>query len=416
METLGNRDVRRLALARSGLLRRRWTGLPRRASGRGARPRRAAHAVISRFGYLQLDTIAVAGARSHSLVLVSRLDGFDPTLGEELLAPGEPLFEYWGHEASWLPIDLYPTFGFRRREYRHHPWWGDVLGEHPEVADEVLARVERDGPIRTAELAGRNPGIDSWYPKVAKRVALALWSRGDLAIRERRRFQRLYDLAERVIPEPVRTSEVPRLEAVRTLLLRALDGFGWAQTGSLAATWRLKNMRPEIESALDELESAGEIVACRVEGADGGRYTGWTRPEHLELAERLGRARPRPDRGILLSPFDPLVWERTRTERLFGFHHVMEFFKPVAERRYGYYSMPVVAGDRLVARVDLEADRDAGRLTVANRHFEREPAPTSDREAVRSALARHAAAVGMTLRQRGSDVAQSAGERRALPR
>lgn len=398
METLSNRQARRLALARAGLLRRRWTGLPRRASGRGRRGRRGAYAVLSRFGYLQLDTIAVAGARSHVLVLLSRLGGFDPVLGEELLSPGEPLFEYWGHEASWLPIELYPTFGFRREEYAHHPWWGDVLGEHPETADRLLETIEREGPVRTADLPGTSPGVDSWYPKITKRVVSALWSRGDLAIRERRNFHRVYDLAERVIPEPVRQVVVSRAEAVQILLLRALAGFGWAQTGTLAATWRLRNMRSEIDGALDDLESSGEILRCRAEGADGKRYSGWIRPEDLDLTARLDRARPRADRGVLLSPFDPLIWDRVRTGRLFGFDHVMEFFKPAEQRRYGYYSMPVVAADRLVGRVDLKADRSAGQLDVVARHYERSSPLSDDREAVRSALERHARSVGLGLR------------------
>ncbi len=116
METLSLKAARRLALARGGLLKPEWTGMPGRAAGRGARARQAARRVIERFGYLQLDTVSVAGARSHAIVLMSRIDGFDPTLGEELLQPGEPLFEYWGHEASWLPVELYAVFEFRRQE------------------------------------------------------------------------------------------------------------------------------------------------------------------------------------------------------------------------------------------------------------------------------------------------------------
>ncbi|NIW38208.1 MAG: winged helix-turn-helix domain-containing protein, partial [Gemmatimonadetes bacterium] len=121
MERLSARQARRLALARGGLLRPRHTGLPDRAAGRGLRARDRCHSVIDRFGYLQLDSVAVTGARTHSIVLASRLERFDADLGEELLQPGEPLFEYWGHEASWMPMELYPVFGFRRREHRIHP-------------------------------------------------------------------------------------------------------------------------------------------------------------------------------------------------------------------------------------------------------------------------------------------------------
>ena len=139
MESLGTREARRLALARAGLLKPEWTGFPRSGRGRGARARRAAAAVLARFGYLQLDTVSVAGARSHAIVLLSRLEGFDPELGEELLRPGEPLFEYWGHEASWIPLELYPAFEFRRREFRAHPWWGDLVRAHPDVTRRLRA-------------------------------------------------------------------------------------------------------------------------------------------------------------------------------------------------------------------------------------------------------------------------------------
>ena len=394
---LSNRQARRLALARAGLLKPEWLDLPRRAAGRGERARRGALAVVDHFGYLQLDTIAVAGARSHCLVPLSRLGGFDAAVGEELLQPGRPLFEYWGHAVSWLPIDLSPTLAFRRRECAEHPWWGDVLGEHPRVADAVLRRIRDEGPLRSAELDGSDPDADtrsegsgvhdSWYPKVAKRVAVAFWSRGDLAIRERRGFQRVFDLAERVIPAQWLAREQSRSDAVRTLLGRALAGLGWAQTGTLAATWRLRGMRREIDTALAELRRAGTIVRCSIDGADGRRWVGWALADDLELAERLDRCRPDPARGVLLSPFDPLLWDRTRLHRLFGFEHVIEIFKPRAERRYGYYCLPVLAGDRLVARVDLKADRDAGDLTLLVRQFEAGDPTAAERRAVRLALA-----------------------------
>jgi hypothetical protein len=155
--------ARRLALARAGLLKPEWTGLPARAAGRGRRARNAAHEVIRRFGYLQLDTVSIAGARSHAIVLHSRLDGFDISLGEELLRAGEPLFEYWGHEVCWIPIELYPVFGFRRREFQAHPWWGDLVGKHPEAATEIRRRLREDGPLRSADLDGSRAGQGGWW-------------------------------------------------------------------------------------------------------------------------------------------------------------------------------------------------------------------------------------------------------------
>lgn len=395
METLGIREARRLALIRAGLLKPEWTGMPRRATGQGQRSRRGAHSVIGRFGYLQLDTISVVGARSHTLVLLSRLDGFDPEMGERLLQPGEPLFEYWGHEACWLPLDLYPTFEFRRRDFLHHPWWGDVLGQHPEVGDRLMRRIRDEGPLRSADLEG-NSGNEMWEIKIAKMIALQLWSRGELAIRERSKFQRVFDLTERVVPADLRDRPLEQPEALRVLLLRALAGHGWAQTGTLAATWRLRNMRQEIATALSELEDSGEIVPCAL-AVDGKRVAGWIRPADLEFADRTRSLRPRRDRGVLLSPFDPVLWDRPRVARLFDFDMVLEIYKPRDQRIYGYYCLPVLAGERLIARVDLKALRKAGRLEVlAATHEAERPDATADR-AVTSALERLSESLGLSL-------------------
>jgi uncharacterized protein YcaQ len=401
-ETLTVLEARRLALARAGLLKPEWTGTPRRASGRGKRARSACHAVIRRFGYLQLDTVAVAGARSHAIVLLSRLAGLDPQLPEELLQPGEPLFEYWGHEVSWLPLELYPVFSFRRRQYRIHPWWGDLLGEHANVAAEILARIESEGPLRSMDLEGESSG-EMWHLKIAKKVVSALWSCGRVVVRERRNFQRSFDLTERVIPAELMALEVSITEALKILLLRGLEGHGWAQTGTLRATWRLRHLKSEVDSALRDLREEGKIIRCDLEleesGARARTIKGWIRPEDRELADRLSRTRPRRDRGVLLSPFDPVLWDRARVQRLFNFDQVLEIFKPASERRYGYYCLPVLAGDRLVARCDLKADRKAGVLSVLSLHFEvgSEAKTAENGKAAHIALEQYARALGLGL-------------------
>ncbi len=392
METISVPAARRLAVARAGLLRPERTGLPTRAAGRGRRARDAAGAVIRRFGYLQLDTVCITGARSHSLVLMSRLDGASPELGESLLAPGEPLFEYWGHEASWIPMELYRFFEFRRRHYNVHPWWGDLLGEHPRVADAILDQLRDQGPQRGGDFEQVSSRGGWWQLSIAKKVLSALWSRGDVAVSRRVGFQREYDLAERVVPDAVRADPAELEESMDTLLLRALAGHGWATTGTLAATWRLQKMRPEIAASLERLCERGEVVACRLEGP-GLRKPGWIRPPELEATEALQSSRPRRDRGLLLSPFDPLLWDRTRTELLFGFRQLLEIFKPAPQREFGYYCLPVLAGDRLIGRIDLKADRRAGRLHVLAEHHERDPAPGRDRKAAEEALHRLARAL-----------------------
>ena len=396
MDTLSNRAARRLALARAGLLTPERTGLPRRARGRGPSAFLSAHSVIRRFGYLQLDTVSVAGARSHTIVLLSRLEGLAATVGEELLRPGAPIFEYWGHEASWIHLSLYPAFEFRRREFRSHPWWGDLIREHPKVARDLRRRIRDEGPLRSADMEGR--GSKGWWDLgVMKRVASSLWSSGELAIRERRNFQRTYDLAERVIPEELRRRPLSTADGLEALLLTALDGHGWATTGTLAATWRLKNRKAELVATLRRLQEKGHVVACALEGREGSPAMGWIRPADQELAGRLERARPRADTGVLLSPFDPLLWDRARVARLFGFDALLEIFKPAPQRVYGYYCLPVLAGEHLVARVDLKADRKGQALRVVSAHYENATGEVArrDRQAARTAVARYGDALGL---------------------
>jgi uncharacterized protein YcaQ len=399
METIEIFEARRLALARAGLLKPEWTGLPKHAAGRARWARKAAHRVIKRFGYLQLDTVSIAGARSHAIVLLSRLQGFEPQLAEELLLPEEPLFEYWGHETSWIPIEMYPVFEFRRKAFRRHPWWGDLIGQHPQIAKNLRCRIRDEGPIRSLDMEGG--GSRGWWDlKLVKRVATALWSSGDLAIRQRRNFQRIYDLTERVIPDRWRHS-IPKPQAIEQLLTRALQGHGWAATGTLTRTWRLSNEQKRIKTALDRLVEKCVVVPCTLVGDDQKKFPGWIRPQDLELAARLRRARPRPDKGVLLSPFDPVLWDRRRVKQLFAFDQVLEIFKPASQRKYGYYCLPVLAGDGLVARVDLKADWRAKILRVITLHLEKSHANgrsnTTVREAVRVALDRYAGALALKL-------------------
>ncbi|MCG3132951.1 MAG: hypothetical protein HMLKMBBP_00037 [Planctomycetes bacterium] len=380
--------ARRLALLRAGL-----SGSEAQEASTAGAARRAAHRVLSRIGYLQLDTVSVAGARSHSLILQSRIDGITPDVAESLLRPGAPLWEGLGHEACWMPLDLWPCFAFRRDRYRVHPRWGPFLAGTKDVAADLLRRARDDGPFRSADLEG-DSGTGFWRGKPAKRVAEALWRTGDLAIRERRGFQRCYDLAERVVPDAVRSRSVSVDAAHRELILRALAGHGWAEARTIAATWRLRPTSDAFRRALRELVESGEIVACAL--ADGrDRVPGWIRPSDLDISDRLDRRTFHGSSPVLLTPFDPLLWDRARVRRLFAFDVVLEIYVPAAKRRFGYFAMPVLSGERLIGRVDVKADRDAGVVRAVSSHYENARPAAGDRYAVRAALARHARAVGL---------------------
>lgn len=180
--------------------------------------------------------------------------------------------------------------------------------------------------------------------------------------------------------------------------MRALRGHGWATTATLAATWRLRHLRQEIARAIAELVEEGKVAPCFLR-VDGRRIDGWIRPPDLERAERLSDLTLHIDRAVLLSPFDPLLWDRRRVEQLFGFHQILEIFKPAQQRRYGYYCLPLLAGDRLVARCDLKAHRQGKRLELLNLHFE-QPAKRRDRERVGAALRRYANRLELSLDSR----------------
>ena len=395
--SLSVRQVRRLALLKAGLLRPDWCGLPNRAPASGPASSNRAHAaaqrIVEHFGYLQLDTVAIAGARTQGIVLASRLQGFHANTAEELLFPGAPLFEYWGHEACWIPLSLYPAFAFRRREFHVHPWWGNLLSENKRLAKAILERARLDGPFRSLDLEGaRHPGW--WSIKLAKRIAEALWSTGALVISERKNFQRTYDLPERVLPADVLNARMSDDEAYECLLLTALRGHGFAPTGLLATTWRLRNRRPVLQAALNRLVERGEIVAVQML-CPGKTVPGWLAISDLELVSKADKLRICADKGVLLSPFDPLLWDRARVAQLFDFEQVLEIYKPAAERQFGYYCLPVLAGEQLIARVDLKAHRAAGKLELLSLHIE---------DAAKRRLARTDAAVEHALKRFAAQV------------
>ncbi|MCA9756047.1 MAG: YcaQ family DNA glycosylase [Candidatus Eisenbacteria bacterium] len=408
MLELDTKRARRLALLAAGLLHPEWIGLEPKGSGKGRVARESALGFVRHFGYLQLDTVSVAGMRSHPMVLWSRHPKIDPALGEELLRPGTPLFEYWGHEACWLPMELYPYFQFRRDEFRDTKWWKDIQKRHRTTADEILARIRNDGPIRSQDLEGKGGG-GWWEHKPAKRIVVALWFVGDLAIRERTNFQRTFDLPERVVPSELREKPAGWHDSARELIALALRGHGWATIGTLARTWRYLNCRPDLRRALEELEADGRAAPCDLLDTEGKRISGWIDPIYLPFIDRLARLRPNTSRARLLSPFDPVLWDRGRVATLFGFEQTLEIFKPAPQRKYGYFCLPVLAGDQLIGRVDPKADRKTGTLHALSEHLE----PEGTRETLRSAFTDFAGAMGLAPRFTSARAKSKSGGRQS---
>ncbi len=386
--TISQQEARRLALHCSGLLgNSNWPKTVKRSNHSVE-----AAAAVARMGYLQLDTIPISGARSHGLVLASRLPNYRAADAENLLGATDSLFEYWGHEVSWLPLSLYGALEFRRQEFHHLPWWSDMVKEHPQWVEEIMSRIEDEGPLCSRDFKG-DVADGSWYSRPSRRVLAALWSSGELAVHNRIGFERHFDLTERVIPLKD-CPALPEAEGVALLLESAAALHGWATPTTLCETYRLRRNRHAVAEALAMLFESGRLQLCDLVTQDGQRVAGTIRPEDLESAATLTGARG--PRGVLLSPFDPLVWDRKRAALLFGFEAIMEFFKPAAQRQYGYYCLPVLSGEHLVSRVDLRADRKGGTFEVLARH---DVAAHAQRAAgaLPVALARHEKAVGLQL-------------------
>ncbi len=332
------------------------------AQGYAARFRRASAdevaAAARRLSCVQLDSIATV-ERSHRIVLSSRAGAHDAATLTRLLERGE-VFEHWGHEASILPVEDWPLFRRRMRERRIHHWWGDVIGSDPALARSVLRAIERNGPMGSADFEGRGGG-GMWNLKPEKRMLDALWTAGRLVVSGRDGFQRRYDLPERVIPARWREAPVPtEAEATRALALKAIRARGALTERGVVEHWRMAGGVKAVQPALRRLEREGEIVRLAVE--DGG-------PDVLAPAE-ADLDPPAPRAAVLLSPFDNLLWDRPFARRALGFDHLIEVYKKGHQRRYGYYVLPLVVGDRLVGRADVKSDREAGALWVKAVHRE----------------------------------------------
>jgi uncharacterized protein YcaQ len=331
-------EARRIALRAQGLL-----GAPdRRAGVRG---------MLRRLGAVQLDTISVL-ARSHELVPYARLGAVGRDTVEAAYWTDRRAFEYWSHAACVLPIEEWPHFAFRRRAFRArgHRWHRMEDSERSCAA--VRDRLRADGPLTATELGGAKNGGE-WYDWSETKIAVEwLLDTGEVVCTERRGWKRVYDLAERAVPAELLHDDLADHECLRRLVAQAGAAMGVATRADLADYHRLKGEQ------VDAVVAETGLVPVEVEG--WGRPA-WADPAALEAESAGTRGR---HRTTLLSPFDSLIWDRGRTERIFGFTHRLEAYVPRARRVHGYFAMPLLSGGRLLGRVDPARE---GRTLVARR-------------------------------------------------
>lgn len=373
-------DARRMAIAAQGL------DLPRGGDA-------DLLAVARRLGVIQLDSVNVL-ARSHYLVAFARAGAYDPAALDRLShdAPRR-LFEYWGHEASLLPVELQPALRWRMARAKHDAW-GRIraMAKKRALCGKILAAVSEAGPVRVGalEIAAKpktsRPGQEAgalgsmtrgrgWWAWSETKVAIEwlFWS-GQVTSAARRQFERLYDLPDRVLPqEIVAAPTIDEHAAHRLLVERSALALGVATDVDLRDYFRLKLL--PARAAIAELVEAGTLVRAHVEG--------WRKPAYVHRdAVPPAKAGAR----ALLSPFDNLIWTRERTERMFGMKFRLEVYTPAPKRVHGYYVLPFLLGDALVARVDLKADRAASTLRVQAAHLEPKQSAKSVAEPLRAEL------------------------------
>jgi uncharacterized protein YcaQ len=386
-DSLSAREARRIVLAAQGLAR-----------PRAERATSCAHVmrVIERLGLLQIDSVNVF-ARAHTMPLFSRLGAYEIEHLHELAYAGKrrALFEYWAHEASYLPISVQPLMRWRmERAQRGEGIYKDLARfavERRAFVEQVLADIARRGPLSAGEIEDCGKSRGGWWGWSEGKIAVEylFWS-GQVTVATRRgTFERVYDIPDRVFPRAILSAETPpEPEAHQALLKLAASALGVATERDLRDYYRLEVA--DTKAALESLVATGQLRTVRVEG--------WKDPAFLAPDAALPR---KADGAALLSPFDPLVFERSRTERLFDFHYRLEIYTPQEKRQFGYYTLPFLMGDRIVGRVDLKADRAGSRLLVLSAHHE----PGVDPHAVGQALAGELARAAHWLRLETIDIA-----------
>ncbi len=352
-ERLSQAQARRIALAAQGFGEAR--PVP-------AADRRQLNKVLSRTGLFQIDSVSVV-VRAHYMPLFSRLGPYPVELLDTAsVGRKRRLFEYWAHEASLLPVETYPLMRWRMaRAERGDGIYGGLAKFHADrraFVEEIFGEVECNGPIAASDIEGHKGTGGWWGWSEAKHAFEWLFWAGRITTAYRRGFERVYDLPDRVLPRDIVDAPVPaEADAQRELLRISARALGVATASDLRDYFRLPV--EGFRARVDELVEAGELLPVTVEG--------WSQQAYLHRDARLPRSVAA---RALMAPFDPLVWERSRAERLFDFRYRIEIYTPAHKRQFGYYVLPFLLGDRIVARVDIKADRAQRVLRVLSVHAE----------------------------------------------
>ncbi len=344
---ISNRDARRLWLDAQGLS----------AAPTGPLDVRG---IIQRLGFVQLDTIQVV-SRAHHHILWSRNQNYREPMLNRLMQKERGVFEHFTHDASVIPIETYPMWRRRFRQLeekvRSWEWHRNILDEAGR--DAIKARIREEGPLSTHAFDTKIEGKREMWRRPPHKLALDyMWYAGDLSTSHRENFTKFYDLTERVIPEPMRTDQRSDAEQIEWLCREALARLAFATDGEIQRFWAATS---SLEVKAWSARRRSKLVPVEVETHEGDWLAAFA-PADIE--ERLATAPAPTSRLRILNPFDPVIRDRARLLRLFGFEYTIEIFVPAARRRWGYYIYPLLEGDRFVGRIDLRADRNAGTLTL----------------------------------------------------
>lgn len=401
MPDLSAAEARRLALSSLGF------GVKKPARAGAAHVR----ATAARLSAIQIDSVNVL-ARAHYLPTFSRYGPYPMSALDHLAHGKRELFEYWGHAACFLPIDMYPFLRWRMNSQVEG--WAALDKKRKDFIETVYREVAERGPIAAGEISMGGKSTGSWWGWSDGKLALEfLFRQGRVAVAGRRNFERMYDLSERVLPESVlRARAVAERDAKKELLVRAARAMGVGTAKDIAqyfhveAWWDrsfVNGRRPaaDIQSLFDELTEDGRLERVSVEG--------WERTAYVIPGVKIPKSI---DARAIVSPFDPLLWERKWTKSVFDFEYQIEIYVPAPKRIYGYYVLPFLMGDRFAARVDLKADRKASTLIVHAAYVEAQ----RDAAAVAAALADELRSMAMWLSLESFTVGAKGNLAKALKR